>query len=187
MNTLRLGLIIFFAIHLLPSVKPLYAALKNKLGEKAFKGLFALVSLAGMVLIVMGMGEAEFVDVYEPPSWGRHVTSLLMLFALYGVIAAQMKFPTSIKTVSAHPMLWGITAWSTGHLLANGDLASVTMFGAFLIYSLFAMFSANQRGARPSAGPLTFKGDGIVLVITAVIYTLIMFFHASIAGVPIME
>ncbi|PJA31526.1 MAG: NnrU family protein [Zetaproteobacteria bacterium CG_4_9_14_3_um_filter_53_7] len=187
MNTLLSGLIIFFAIHLLPSVSPLYAALKNRLGEKTFKGLFALVSLAGMVLIVMGMGEAAFVDIYEPPAWGRHVTSLLMLFALYGVIAAQVKLPTSIRTVSAHPMLWGITAWSTGHLLANGDQASVTLFGSFLIYSLFAMFSANRRGARPAIGPLTLKGDGIVLVITAVIYMLILFFHASIAGVSIME
>jgi len=185
MDTLILGLVIFFAMHLLPSVTAPYTAVKNKLGEKPFKGLFALISLAGLVLIIMGMGKAEFIPLYEPPYWGRHVTAFVMLISLYCLISSEAK--TSIRVVTAHPMLWGISAWSAGHLLANGDQASVILFGSFLIYSLFAMFSANRRGARPKGENLDLKTDGIVLVAAAVIYIGLMVFHASFAGVPIME
>ncbi len=184
MDTLILGLIIFFAIHLLPSASSIHAGLKNRLGEMPFKGLFALISLAGLVLIVTGMGEVEFIPLYEPPSWGTHVTHLLMLIALFCLISSEAK--TSIRMITAHPMLWGISAWATGHLLANGDKASVMLFGSFLIYSLFAMFSANRRGARPKGEALALKTDGIVLVVAALVYTGLMFFHDWIAGVPIM-
>lgn len=88
--------------------------------------------------------------------------------------------------ITAHPMLWGISAWATGHLLANGDKASVMLFGSFLIYSLFDMVSANRRGARPTGKALAIKTDAIVLIISAVVCIALMFFHDWIAGVPII-
>jgi uncharacterized membrane protein len=184
MDTLVLGLCIFFAIHLLPSLTSLHAAIKNKLGGKAFKGVFALISFLGLGLIILGMGEVEFTPLYEPPAWGRHVTSLLMLIALYCLISSEAK--TSIRMITAHPMLWGISAWATGHLLANGDQASFFLFGSFLTYSLFAMFSANRRGARPTGEALALKTDAIVLLAAALVCIGLMFFHDSIAGVPIL-
>jgi uncharacterized membrane protein len=184
MDTLVLGLCIFFAVHLLPSFTSLHAALKNKLGEKAFKGMFALISLTGLWLIIFGMGEVEFTPLYEPPSWGKHVTSLLMLIALYCLISSEAK--TSIRMITAHPMLWGISAWATGHLLANGDQASVILFGSFLTYSLFAMYSANRRGAQPNGEALALKTDGLVLVAAALVCIGLMFFHDSFTGMPIM-
>ncbi len=185
MDTLLLGLLIFFCAHLLPSATALHSTVKRKLGEKPFKALFALSSLASLVLIIIGMGKAEFIPLYEPPYWGRHVTASFMLVSLFCLISSAVK--TSIRMITAHPMLWGISAWSAGHLLANGDQASVTLFGSFLIYSLFAMFSANRRGASPSGKNLALKTDGIVLVATAVVYIGLMIFHASFTGVPIME
>ena len=185
MELLIAGLVIFFGMHLIPSRPSLRNSLLSKLGEKGFKAVFALISLAGLVLIVLGKGDAEFIALYEPPEWGKHVTSLLVLVALYCLISSELK--TSLRSVTAHPMLWGISAWAGGHLLANGDRASVLLCASFLIYSLFAMASANRRGARPKGDGLAVKGDGIALVIAAVIYIGLMFFHASIAGVPIME
>lgn len=184
MDTLILGLCIFFAMHLLPSIPPLHGSLKQKLGENTFKGLFALISLAGLTLIIYSMGEVEFTPLYEPPTWGKHATSLLMLIALYALISSEVK--SSLRKLTAHPMLWGITAWSAGHLLANGDLASVMLFGSFLIYSLFDIFSANLRGARPDSRTLSLKTDLIVVVSAALVMAGLIYFHESIAGVPLI-
>ena len=185
MTLLVLGLIIFFAIHLLPSFVPLHDSLKNRLGANVYRGLFSLVSLAGMVLIVMGMGRAEFAPLYEPPAWGRHVTSLLMLISLYCLISKEVM--TSLRKFTAHPMLWGVSAWAIGHLLANGDAASVTLFGSFLAYSLFDMHSANRRGARPAGKALALKADAIVLIAAAAITLGLMFFHELFTGVQLVS
>ena len=185
MELLAVGLILFFVMHLVPSATSLHSALKARLGENPFKGLFALVSFAGIALIVIGMGKAEFVSWYEPPSWGKHITALLMIISLYCLISMQVS--TSIRIITAHPMLWGMVAWSAGHLLSNGDQASVVLFGSFLIYSLFAMASANRRGARPQGEALQLKTDGIVLMASSAIYTGLMFFHARYTGVSLIN
>ncbi len=184
MDTLILGLSIFFTIHFLPSIPPLHASLQYKLGENVFKGIFALIALAGLILIIYGMREIEFTPLYEPPAWGKHITSLLMLIALYCLISSEVK--SSLRMITAHPMLWGITAWSAGHLIANGDLASVILFGSFLVYSLFDIFSANLRGARPNGRTLAIKTDLIVLVSAALVVVGLIYFHESIAGVPLI-
>jgi len=184
MEILILGLCIFFAIHLLPSLTALHAALKIRLGEKVFKGTFAVISLIGLVLILTGMSKAEFTPLYDPPAWGGLMTALLMLFALYCLISFKVK--TSIRMITAHPMLWGISAWATGHLLANGDQASVMLFGSFLTYSLFAMFSANRRGAKPDGEVLALKTDAAVLAAALFAGISIIAFHEGIAGVPLI-
>ena len=185
MTLLVLGLIVFFAIHLLPSIAPLRSRLKGRLGESGYRGLFSLISLAGLVLIVMGMGRAEFTPLYEPPAWGRHATSLLMLVSLYCLISKEVM--TSLRKFTAHPMLWGVSAWAAGHLLANGDAASVALFGSFLAYSLFDMHSANRRGARPAGKALALKRDAVVLVAATAITLGLMFFHELFAGVQLVS
>lgn len=184
MGILILGLCIFFAIHLLPSFTSTHAALKGRLGEKKFKGIFAVISFAGLILILAGMGRAEFSPLYDPPAWGGYLTPLLMLIALYCLISFKVK--TSIRKFTAHPMLWGISAWATGHLLVNGDKASVMLFGSFLIYSLFAMFSANRRGAHPTGEALALKTDAIVLTVALFAGLGLIAFHEGIAGVPLI-
>ena len=185
MTLLVLGLTIFFAIHLLPSFVPLHDSLKSRLGANGYRGLFSLISLAGMVLIVMGMGRAEFSPLYEPPAWGRHATSLLMLVAIYCLISKEVT--TSLRMVTAHPMLWGVSAWAAGHLLANGDAASITLFGSFLAYSLFDMHSANRRGARPAGTALALKTDVLALAAAAAICVGLMFFHELFTGVQLIS
>ena len=184
MDILILGLVIFFAIHLLPSLTSMRASLKGKLGEKAYQGTFAVISFIGFGLILAGMSNAEFSPLYEPPGWGGLVTALLMLIALYCLISFKVK--TSIRMITAHPMLWGIAAWATGHLLANGDKASVLLFGSFLTYSLFAMASGNRRGAKPAGEALALKNDAIVLAVALFVGLSLIAFHEGIAGVPLI-
>lgn len=184
MNVLIFGLLIFFGIHLLPSVPGWREQLLARLGgEKAYKGVYGLIALAGFVLIIIGMGRAPLVELWEPPLWGHYVATALMAPAIFGIVASNMA--TNISRWTAHPMLWGVTCWSAGHLLANGDLASVTLFGAFLAYSLFDMASANRRGARPQGVPLPLAADMKALAITAVLYAGLAYFHGFIAGVAL--
>ncbi|ATX81071.1 putative membrane protein [Mariprofundus ferrinatatus] len=185
MELLIVGLVIFFAIHLIPAMGSLRSSLVGKFGDNGYKGIFALASLAGLVLIVLGKGDADFIEVYEPPSWGMHVTGLMMLLALVALVS--FKLETSLRRITAHPMLWGITFWATGHLFANGDAASLLLFGSFLIYSLFAMASANRRGARPSGRKMALMQDGIALVVSSIIYVALMMMHAHFTGISLMS
>jgi uncharacterized membrane protein len=185
METMILGLAIFFAIHLLPSVPPLRNALFSKLGEMPYKGIYALISLAGLTLVVIGKGEAEFVAVWEPPSWSYVATNVCMLPALYCLVAMNMQ--SNLKRFTAHPMLWGITFWSCGHLFTNGDQASIVLFGSFLVYSLFAMFSANRRGARPTGRKISLRLDARIAVISTVGYVVLANLHPYFTGMELVR
>ncbi len=185
MEIMILGLAIFFAIHLLPSVPKLRNALFSKLGEKAYKGIFALVSFVGLYFIVTGKGEAEYVDMWEPATWSYVVTNVSMLVALYCLVAMNMQ--SNLKRFTAHPMLWGITAWSCGHLFTNGDQASIVLFGSFLAYSLFAMYSANRRGAKPSGEKISLRYDAVIAVISTVIYVALANLHPYFTGMELVR
>ena len=127
MTLLITGLLVFVAIHLLPAAVDLRASLIDRLGEMPYKAVFAGISLLGLVMIVVGKGRADFVPLWQPPLWAKHVTFPLMIGAFVLLPAANM--PTNIKRFTRHPMLWGVTLWSIGHLIANGDMASVILFG----------------------------------------------------------
>ena len=183
MEILIAGLIVFFGTHLIPTFQGIRTALRSKLGEKPYQAIYSLISLVGFGLIVFGMGRADFIAVYDPPDWGRHVTGLFMLLALYCLISSEIE--TNFRRASAHPMLWGFALWSLGHLLANGDLASLLLFGSFLIFAFFDMASANRRGARPSGPPVHWLKDVKAIMLAVVVLGVMVFLHPYIAGMPI--
>jgi len=185
METMILGLAIFFAIHLLPTFSTLRNALFTKLGEKPYKGIFALIAFAGLYLVVTGKGEAEYITVWEPASWSYVVTNACMLLALYCLAAMHMQ--SNIKRFTAHPMLWGITFWSCGHLFTNGDQASIILFGSFLTYSLLDMFLANQRGARPQGLPVPLRYDAMIAVFSTVGYVVLANLHPYFTGMELVR
>ncbi len=183
MALLVTGLIIFFGVHLIPWARAWRSALVARLGEQGYKGAFALVALVGFVLIVMGKGRAEFVPLYEPPAWGRQVALPLVLLAFIVLPGAYIR--SNIKRYTRHPMLWGVTLWALAHLLANGDRASVVLFGAFLAYSLADMASANLRGARLSTARYPWTQDLKVAVVGLIAYALLIALHPYLFGVSV--
>jgi uncharacterized membrane protein len=185
METMVLGLAIFFVIHLLPTFSTLRNTLFAKLGEKPYKGIYALISFAGLALVVIGKGEAEFIAVWEPLPWSYVVTNVCMLLALYCLVAFIME--SNLKRFTAHPMLWGITFWSCGHLFTNGDQASIILFGSFLVYSLFAMASANRRGAKPTGRKISFRHDAMIAVISTVAYVGLANLHPYFTGMELVR
>jgi len=158
--------------------------LTTRLGSGPFRGLFSVISLAGLILIIYGKSKAGFVPLWEPPGWGKDVVVVLMVPSFILLAAANMK--SNIKLFTCHPMLWGVALWSAAHLLANGDLASLFLFGSFGVFSLFAMFSANLRGATKQVTKYPFTKDAAVIVAGIVTYGVFMFLHPYLFGVAII-
>lgn len=181
MGVLVAGLIVFLGAHALPMAAALRSSLRQRLGAGAYRLLFSLVSLVGLAMIVLGKGQAPFVHVYDPPAWGRAFAGAMMLPALVLLPAAHM--PGNIKRFTRHPMLWAVVAWSVGHLAANGDLASLLMFGGFGLYALLDMASANLRGARLASARAPLGRDLAVVAAGLIAYALLRYLHPYLFGV----
>lgn len=184
MELLIIGLSVFFLVHLLPTTPTLRSTLVGKLGELPYKGLFSVVSLLGFVLIVFGKVEAEFVSVWQPPVMFAVLTKLMMLPAMVLLVAAYL--PSNVKKHIRHPMLCGVSLWAAGHLMINGDMASILLFGGFLIFAVVDMASANARGATLQAETKPLWNDILVLVLGGGAYALLGIFHQTLFGVPIV-
>src|SRR3984885_14801612 len=157
MAVLIIGLVVFLGVHSIALAAPAFRSRAiARLGEGAWKGLYALVAAVGLVLIVYGFHLAREAPVvlYSPPGWMRYVTFLLMLPVFPLVIAAYL--PGRIKTAMKHPLLAAVKFWALAHLLANGMLADVLLFGAFLVWmrSDFAQAPAAAGSAHGPAEPL---------------------------------
>lgn len=184
MEWLLVGLLLFFSMHLLPSFASARVALVNNMGQSAYLGVYSLISLVGLLAIIYGKSVSPFEPVWQPPSWGRHVTMLLMLISFILLAAAHMR--TNLKRYIRHPMLLGVLCWSVGHLLANGDLASIYLFGSFAIYAIMDMVSANHRGAKKSLERVAVKQDVILVVAGLLIYLAVVKGHGYLFGVALV-
>lgn len=150
MSLLVIGLVLFLGMHsvsiIAPAARDRWAA---QMGANAWRGLYTLVSLAGFVLLVIGYGKARHAPVvlYVPPPGLRMATVLLMLPVFPLMLAAQM--PGRIRSALGHPMLVGTMLWSVAHLLSNGMLADVLLFGGFFVWAAADRWSFGHRVARP--------------------------------------
>ncbi|HXZ46429.1 MAG TPA: NnrU family protein [Pseudolabrys sp.] len=188
LGILVLGLLIFLGAHVFVSLRGARADLITRIGLHVYRGVFALVSLVGLVLIVWGYGQyraQEWIQLWSPPGFMRHVTVGLMLFATIFILAAFI--PSHIKTRLKHPMLAGIKTWAFAHLLSNGDLGSILLFGAFLAWGVYARIAAKRRGdLGPQTAPAGWGNDAIVVVVGILVYLALGFaFHPVVIGVPV--
>jgi uncharacterized membrane protein len=150
MTLLILGLVLFLAVHSTRIVADDWrSATIARIGEKPWKGLYSLLSIVGFVLIVIGYGaaRADPVVLYVPPAWARHLTALLTIPAFVLVVAAYVP-GNALKRAIGHPMVAGVKLWAFAHLLANGTLADVLLFGAFLVWAAASFAAARRRDRR---------------------------------------
>jgi len=181
MSVLIIGTIIFFVVHLTPPIKTVREHLVARLGENRYLGLYVASSVVGMMMIIVGKAISEFVHIWTPPAWAGRLSVLIMLPAC--VLITAMALPTNIKRYTRHPMLWGIALWSAAHCLANGDLASIILFGGFGAYALFSMWSLNQRGAVRSMTIYGPARDVLVIVVGLVGYGALVYLHPYLFGI----
>jgi uncharacterized membrane protein len=185
---LILGLIVFIAPHVFVTRREARAGAIARLGEWPYKGLFSLVSIIGVVLIGWGFARYRaggYIPVWSPPDWTRHVAVALMWPAIVLFVAAYI--PGNIKRTLKHPMLVGVKLWAFAHLLANGDLGSIILFGGILAWAVFDRISLKRR-TDPGAPPIPVGGWGndvaAVIVGTLVYLALGFLFHPLVIGVP---
>lgn len=185
MILLIVGLALFVAVHLIPSVVSLRDALIARLGAGAYRAVFSLTALVGLVMVVWGFSRAPFEPVYTAPSWGRQFAMFAVPVSLVLLAAANM--PTHIRAVLRHPMLLGVLLWALAHLLSNGDLRSIVLFGSFAGYAVLDLVSVGLRGKRPSTEKAPrIAMDAVAIVAGLVAAGLLMVFHYALFGVPVI-
>ena len=172
MTLLILGLLIFLGVHSVSIVAPGWRdAQVARLGEAGWKGVYAVLSIVGFALLVYGYGQARQapIGLYTPPASMRHATMLLMLPVFVLLLAAYL--PGRIKSAAKHPMLLATKLWATSHLLANGNLADVLLFGGFLAWAVADRISMKRRTQRPLPGaPAGRFNDLIAIVLGLALY-----------------
>jgi uncharacterized membrane protein len=186
MLVLILGLIVFLGIHSVRIVAPGFRERQIAAGgEGRWKGIYSVVALIGLVLIVWGYSMARLTApiLYEPPIFMRHINLLLMYFSFVFLVASQMP-AGRIKAAVKHPMLLAVKIWAFGHLLANGDLAALLLFGTFLAWAVVDRISVKRRGDMgPKPGPVTW--DIAAIVVASILYGLFVWrLHLWLFGVP---
>ena len=187
MPLLIAGLVLFLGVHSVAIIAPSFRTRTiQRMGEGAWKGLYALISSAGFVLICYGFGLARQAPVvlYSPPTWLRHLAFLVMLPVFPLLIAAYL--PGRIKTAAKHPMLAAVKFWAFAHLLANGSLADVLLFGGFLAWAVLDRISVKRR-AMPQVlrtAPPGPWNDAIAVVLGLAVYALLIgWAHVRLFGV----
>jgi uncharacterized membrane protein len=186
MTYLIIGLALFFGIHSVAIVAPAWRdRMAASLGQLTWKGLYSMLAIAGFVLMVWGYGIARQTPIvlYDTPHWMHHVTALLMLPVFPLLLAAYL--PGRIKTTLKHPMLIATKTWALAHLLVNGGLHDVLLFGAFLAWAVADRISLKRRPARPTpAAPVTRFNDISAVVLGLIFYVaFVQWLHVEWIGV----
>ncbi len=185
MSLLVAGLVLFIAIHLIPSAPRLRVALVERLGAKPYRGVFSAVALLSLAAIVWGFSRSPIEEVYAPPTWGHQVSMILAPIALVLFAAANM--PTRIRAMVRHPMLLGLLLWALAHLASNGEVHSVVLFGGFALFALVQIVSAVARGKGPPKEPVPRIAMDIAAVIGGLIVAgLLAGLHGTLFGKPVM-
>lgn len=183
-----LGLVIFLGAHVFVTVRDRRAAVIRKFGEWPYKGLFSLISIAGIVLIGYGFGLYRAngpIVIWSPPGWTRHIVEALMWPA--SILVAAAYIPGNIKRTVKHPMLTGVKTWAVAHLCANGDLGGIILFGSVLLWAGYDRMTLKRR-SDPGAPPIPVGGvtnDIVAVVAGTLVYLALGFvFHPLVIGLP---
>lgn len=188
MILLVLGLVAFFVVHLVPAAAGARARLVGQFGETGYKGLFSVVSVATLAFLVWSFARAPFIEIWAPAPWMRSVTMLAMPVAL--VVLMSAFFPGAIKKWLKHPMIVAIQIWAVAHLFANGDLASVLLFGGFFAYGVINRIGAGRRDEHmpvPAAGAAR-RNDLVAVVAGVALYAaFVAVAHEWLIGVALLR
>lgn len=193
MTFLLLGLILFLGIHVFTLARGPRSAVVGALGQTGYKLAYSAVSIFGFVILWWGYGAyraSGYIPVWDAPVWTRHLALLIMLPVFPMLLAAYL--PGRIKATLKHPMILAVKTWALAHLLANGDLGSLVMFGAFLAWAVAAFMSMRRRsdgnGSLVPQIPASPLNDIVVLVGGLALYAVfVMGLHRTLIGVGVLS
>lgn len=159
-----IGVLLWAGSHFIKRLAP---DLRARMGERAGRGVVTVLTLAGLVLMVIGYRGAEQVDLWYPPGFMIHVNNTLMLLAFYLYAASGMK--TGITRVIRHPQLTAVKTWAVAHLLVNGDLAAVLLFGGMLAWAVMTVILINRAEPAWVKNPASNAKKEVMAVVGAVV------------------
>lgn len=182
MIILATGIVLFALLHGVAAIPEYKKYVRSRTGEKWYGPAFGLASLFAIAVMVLGWRSSTFVPIYDPPFWGWYVNYgltfigflCLGIFLFRGSLRQRLRFPMGVATVF----------WAVGHLFANGDQASLILFGGLLSASLAHMWVATSNGIRPSP-EVRIGHDGLSLIFGAALYGIMTQLHPALIGVPI--
>ncbi len=183
MFILLAGMLLWVATHTFPMAMPQQrAAIIARIGEGPYKGIFALLSILSIALIVWGSGEAPIVQRYVPPLFGGAFIAVLVGVALTLMVASAM--PNNIRRFVRHPQLTGVAVWAAAHLLVNGTVRDLMLFGGFGLWAVAGMVLSNRRdGPWRRPAPVALWKDFVVIAVGAAVTGLLLHFHGLLFGV----
>ncbi|HEX8418045.1 MAG TPA: NnrU family protein [Methylobacterium sp.] len=194
MLVLILGLVLFLGTHSFSMLRTRRSGLIGEVGEGRYKLGYMLLSIAGVVLIGIGFGlyrQEGYIAVWNPPVWTRHLSLVLNLLAF--IVFAATYLPGHIRARAKHPMLLAVKIWATSHLLANGDLGSMLLFGGFLAWAVVARISAKRRALSAGqvasqhggqAAPAGWRNDAIAVAVGTIAWFVFgRYLHPILIGV----
>jgi uncharacterized membrane protein len=160
------GLVLFLGIH---SVRVFADSWRTatiaRIGELPWKGIYSVASIVAFVMIVYGYGQSRMqMPVWDPPTWTRHLTAVLMLPVFVLFLAAYVP-GNALKAKRRHPQLLSVKLWAFAHLVSNGNLADILLFGSFLLWAGLAYKAARARDVRANAQPMPYKNSMTVLTL----------------------
>jgi len=182
------GLALFVALHLIPGAPGFRASLRQRFSPNGYKLGFSVLSAVSLVLVVLGLRSADFIPIYDPPVWGRTAALSLMLPALYLFASNSIRVvPSSAQVFTAHPLNWGVVVWACAHLLANGDLAHVTLFATFGLFAIVSIITGRARGATPKRTTRpAFVHELLFLAVIVIVYIALVWLHPWFTGMPLI-
>lgn len=181
MMIMLLGLVLWFATHLFAIWAPAQRRAMTESMGMASKGVMAVLTIISVALMTLGYQDAPYIAVWTPPAFLTHVNNLLMLIAVGFFIAGNV--PSVVRRKVRHPQLAAAKTWALAHLLVNGDVASILLFGGILAWAVLALIGSNKRdGKGPINKPASTIGLVIHVVATLVVFGVIAMIHNS-AGV----
>jgi uncharacterized membrane protein len=183
MILLVVGVLAFASIHIISAIPRLEDYWHARLGA-SYRPVFGLLLLLSLTLVVLGWRSSPLVPVYDPPTWGRYVTFVLVLLAFFclGIFL----FRGSLRQKLRFPLALGVILWGIGHLFANGDLASLILFGGMILYAVAHIALGVANGLRPST-VMRPGHDPLSLLAGAALYGVMTQLHPVLIGVPILD
>ncbi len=180
---LALAIALFGLTHMVPVLPGLKAALKARLG-RAYVPVFVTMSVGSLALIVLLWAASPFIPLYDPPTWGAHVTFTLMLpaFLMFGIFL----YPCRLKRKIRAPFALAVLFWGMGHLFANGDMATVVMAGGLMIVAAIMFALAWKNHVEPPAHPQEKMLDVAAIFTGLIMYLGMIMSHELLIGVPVL-
>jgi uncharacterized membrane protein len=184
------GIALFIGVHVFSTLRGPRARVIEAYGLKAYKGAYSLFAAAGLGLIIWGFSRyrAEgIIQLWNPPSWTRHL-AMPLVWVAFVALASRRAPPSRIRGWLRHPTLVALKSWATAHLLVNGDLGGMLLFGSFLGFAVYDRIAVKRRGDLGAARLEAFtKGDAIALGVGTALYALILVLHPYLFGVAVLR